>query len=137
MFQLDPRLENDTVKIGELALCDLLLATDANYPWVILVPRQANITELYQLSEDDQLQLMREISAVSRRMTTHFLAHKINVAALGNVVAQLHVHIIARYDTDPAWPGPIWGKVDAIAYPEDELESTVNSLKALLGDLWI
>ncbi|CAA0081385.1 Uncharacterised protein [BD1-7 clade bacterium] len=133
MFELDPQLQGDSVSLGKLALCEVLLAKDANYPWLILVPHRASITEIYQLPDEDQLQLSKEVSLVSRLMATHFLAHKMNVAALGNVVSQLHVHVIARFDYDPAWPAPIWGKAKATAYEAEELETTINSLRALLA----
>ncbi|NRB39521.1 MAG: HIT family protein [Pseudomonadales bacterium] len=132
MFELDAQLKADTVSLGQMALCEVLLAKDANYPWLILVPMQANITEIYQLSDDQQLLLMQEVSFVAKQLETHCLAHKMNVAALGNVVSQLHMHVIARFDTDIAWPAPVWGKVAAKVYAEDELEATVNSLRALL-----
>ena len=132
MFTLDAQLQADTIDIGHLELCQVLLAKDANYPWLILVPKRKNITEIYQLSDQEQLQLMQEVSYVAKQMETHFLAEKMNVAALGNVVSQLHLHVIARFSSDPAWPAPVWGKHQARPYEKDDLEATVNSLKALL-----
>ena len=132
MFTLDAQLQADTIDIGHLELCQVLLAKDANYPWLILVPKCKNITEIYQLSDQEQLQLMQEVSYVAKQMETHFLAEKMNVAALGNVVSQLHLHVIARFSSDPAWPAPVWGKHQARPYEKDDLEATVNSLKALL-----
>lgn len=131
MFQLDPQLEKDTVHVASFELCEVLLATDANYPWLILVPRKENITELHQLSEGDLHLFWQESHFVCKHLEVHFQAHKMNVAALGNVVSQLHVHHIVRFHDDPAWPKPVWGQVPAKSYDQDELEITLNSLKAL------
>ena len=133
MFKLDEQLQNDTVKIASFQLCEVLLSKDSNYPWLILVPRKENLTELHQL-ESEELDLFWEESAfVSKHLEVHFQAHKLNVAALGNVVSQLHVHHIVRFHNDPAWPKPIWGVTPAVAYDDDELEVTVNSLRALFS----
>lgn len=134
MFQLDSRLANDTTVIGSFALCEVLLMNDASYPWIILVPRQSAISEIFQLSETDQRLLMQESVFVSRKMRTHFQADKMNVAALGNVVSQLHVHHIARYKKDLAWPAPVWGVKPAAPYTKEEMEITVNTLKALFAE---
>lgn len=133
MFQLDERLENDTFHLGRFALCDVLLMNDANYPWVILVPRKEGVTELFQLSAEEQQTFIEESSFVASMMDVHFQAHKMNVAALGNVVAQLHIHHIARYHHDAAWPQPVWGVKPAEAYNELDLESRLNSLRALFS----
>ncbi len=135
MFKLDSQLEKDTVHIASFELCDVLLAKDANYPWVILVPRKDNLTELHQLEDNDLQTFWAESAYVSKHLEIHFQAHKLNVAALGNVVQQLHVHHIVRFHSDPAWPKPIWGVLPAVAYSDDELEVTVNSLKALFSSL--
>ena len=134
MFILDSKLQEDTVHVGDLTLCQVLLMNDVNYPWLILVPKCRNITEVYQLSDSEQLQLMQEISYTAKQMETHFLAEKINVAALGNVVPQLHVHIVARFRSDPAWPAPVWGKVKSRVYDSEDLEATLNSVRALLSE---
>ena len=133
MFKLDEQLQKDTVKIASFALCEVLLAKDANYPWLILVPRRENLAELHQLEAADLAAFWEESAFVSRHLEVHFQAHKLNVAALGNVVSQLHVHHIVRYHTDPAWPKPIWGVLPSKSYSDDELEVTVNSLRALLA----
>jgi diadenosine tetraphosphate (Ap4A) HIT family hydrolase len=133
MFKLDSQLEKDTVHIASFELCEVLLATDANYPWVILVPRKANLTELHQLEDTELQTFWAESAYVSKHLEIHFQAHKLNVAALGNVVQQLHVHHIVRFHHDAAWPKPIWGVLPASRYSEDELEVTVNSLKALFS----
>jgi len=109
MFQLDPRLASDTWPLGHLPLCQLLLMNEARYPWLILVPRRAAMVEVFQLSQADQAQLGRETSALAQTLKDRFAADKINIAALGNQVAQLHVHVIARKRGDAAWPAPVWG----------------------------
>lgn len=132
MFRLHPQLEQDCEQLGRFDLCRLLLMRDANYPWCILVPEREDISEIYQLSADDQLQLTRESALLARTMATLFAADKMNVAALGNVVPQLHIHHIARRRNDPAWPAPVWGKLPARAYADDELARTAESLCAAL-----
>ncbi len=133
IFALDPKLEADTVEIMRYDLCRVLMMKDANYPWVILVPARANMIEIHELDEDDQRQLMREITATSKRLKAGFEATKINVGALGNIVSQLHVHIIARFDGDPAWPDPVWGKFAPSPYPEGDLDVWVEGLRKLLA----
>ncbi|MGB2130056.1 MAG: HIT family protein [Marinobacterium sp.] len=135
-FTLDPRLVTDTIAIGDFPLCRLLLMNDSQYPWFILVPRRAGVTELYHLPAAEQQQLMAEISELSETLADLFQARKMNVATLGNMVPQLHVHVIARQATDPAWPGPVWGKVPAIPYTIDELARVRSKLEVLLdGEL--
>lgn len=107
---------------------------DANYPWFILVPDRENITEIFQLDETDQIQLITESSLLSSTITRLFNADKINVAALGNLVPQLHVHHIVRYTTDAAWPAPVWGKLPAKPYTEKEINRVIDKLKAGLGE---
>ncbi|MGR5146139.1 HIT domain-containing protein [Photobacterium alginatilyticum] len=111
-FSLHPRLAADTTVLGDLPLCRVLLSKEALGPWLILVPRRDEITEVHHLPEQDQLQLMRESSAVASLLETDYQADKINIGALGNLVPQLHVHHIARFQSDIAWPGPIWGNTD-------------------------
>ncbi|WP_111643039.1 HIT domain-containing protein [Marinimicrobium alkaliphilum] len=135
MFELHPRLAQDSVLVGRFPLSLLLLSKDANYPWCILVPQRAEIFEIHHLGEEEQLQLIRESCRLSEVMTSVFDAHKMNVAALGNVVRQLHVHHIARFSDDPAWPQPIWGAVPQKAYSEGALEERMERLQAaLVGD---
>ena len=135
MFELHPRLAEDSVVIGEFTLSLLLISKDANYPWCILVPKREDVFEIHHLDEADQLQLMRESCRLSEVMTSLFDAHKMNVAALGNVVRQLHVHHIARFTDDAAWPQPIWGKVPFKAYEAEALAALVKSLQnALVGE---
>lgn len=129
MFELDYRLENDCVYIGSLSLCRILLMKDANYPWIILVPQRADISEIYELDEDDQEQLVWESSFVAQRLMKEFNGDKMNIAALGNVVPQLHIHHVVRKMDDPAWPNPVWGAVAPKAYYTDELAARVEMLK--------
>jgi len=110
MFALHPQLAHDTFPIVDLALCSVLLMNNRLFPWVILVPQRKNIKEIIELSESDRHLLMDEISQISYAMQTVFLPDKLNVAALGNQVPQLHIHIIARFAADPAWPTPVWGQ---------------------------
>ncbi|MFT5665752.1 MAG: diadenosine tetraphosphate (Ap4A) HIT family hydrolase [Gammaproteobacteria bacterium] len=119
---IHPQLRHDCLMLGRFPLCHLLLAKDANYPWFILVPDRENISEIYQLDKADQQQLMFESSLLGEKLMAQFSGDKLNMAALGNIVPQLHVHIIVRYTTDAAWPGPIWGKVPARSYSEFELK---------------
>ena len=111
MFSLHPRLAADTFYIADSALSSILLMNNAAFPWLILVPRAEAASEIIDLSPADRSQLMEEISFASELMRKQFLPDKLNVAALGNQVPQLHVHIIARYKTDAAWPNPVWGGV--------------------------
>ena len=131
MSTIHPQLLNDSLVLGYFPLCHLLLAKDANYPWFILVPNRDNISETYQLSAADQQQLMVESSALGECLMTALKGDKLNVAALGNMVPQLHIHVIVRYKTDAAWPSPVWGKVPAKVYDELELFELREQLKKL------
>jgi diadenosine tetraphosphate (Ap4A) HIT family hydrolase len=132
---LHPQLEKDCLLLGQFELCKLLLMKDANYPWFILVPDRQGITEMYQLTEREQQQLMRESSIMAKVLVEDFQADKVNIAALGNVVPQLHVHHIARYHDDPAWPAPVWGACAAQAYDEDALQQRIDKTLAALQGL--
>lgn len=135
MFQLHPQLAQDTLPVGRFPLSLLLLSKDANYPWCILVPQRADVYEIHHLSVEDQHQLMRESSQLAETMTSLFDAYKMNVAALGNQVRQLHVHHVARFQDDPAWPNPIWGAVAHKDYEPKYLEERLALLRnALVGD---
>jgi diadenosine tetraphosphate (Ap4A) HIT family hydrolase len=133
MFQLHPRLEADTRAVTRLALCRVLLMNDRRFPWLILVPERADVREIHQLSPADRATLIEEIAQVAQTMERQHQAHKMNVAALGNQVPQLHVHIIARFTTDPAWPTPIWGKGAPQPYDAGEIETVVATLRRALG----
>jgi diadenosine tetraphosphate (Ap4A) HIT family hydrolase len=116
-FALDPRLAADTVPIGDLALCAVLLMDDVRFPWFILVPRRPGLRELTDLSHQDGTALMQEIRVAAGVMMELVRPDKLNIGALGNVVAQLHVHVVGRFRSDPAWPGPVWGHGVRTPYP--------------------
>jgi len=118
MFKLHPRLAEDTLLVGDFPLCHLLLMNDASYPWFILVPRRAGVREIFELEQRDQQQLLKESSQLSQLLSKLFHADKLNIAALGNMVPQLHIHHIVRYQTDQAWPNPVWGMFPAQPYTE-------------------
>ncbi|WP_045860766.1 HIT domain-containing protein [Teredinibacter purpureus] len=132
MFELHSQLLQDTVPLGQFKLSLVLLHKDANYPWCVLVPRRAGIREIHHLSEDDQQQLIRESSHLSEVMTSLFAPFTMNIAALGNIVPQLHVHHVARFEGDAAWPASIWGAKPPAAYESDALEKRVARLQASL-----
>ncbi|PHN27822.1 HIT family protein [Pseudomonas sp. ICMP 561] len=132
MFALDSRLQEDTLLIGDFPLCRLLLSNDSNYPWFILVPRRLDITEVFQLDARDQLQLWQETTLLSEQLKGLFNADKLNVAALGNVVSQLHMHVIVRRRSDIAWPAPVWGKHPATPYTAQEFSLIKDQLRAVL-----
>lgn len=134
MFVLDARLQQDTVPVGDFPLCRLLLSNDSNYPWFILVPRRPDISEIFQLSSQDQLQLWQETTALSLKLKQLFSADKLNVAALGNVVSQLHMHVIVRLREDAAWPAPVWGKHPARPYTAAQLLELRGRLQQVLTD---
>ena len=121
MFVLDSRLQQDTLPMGDLPLCRVLLSNDSNYPWFILVPRRADISEVFQLEAGDQQLLWGETTELARLLQQTFKADKMNVAALGNVVSQLHMHVIVRRRDDTAWPAPVWGKHPARPYSDEEV----------------
>ena len=131
-WSLHPQLEQDTVAICDLALARVLLANDANYPWLILVPRLPGLVELIDLEENAQIQLLGEIAKVARALKTVTECDKLNIAALGNQVSQLHVHVIARRRDDAAWPKPVWGIKSARAYEASRRETLLSTLSALL-----
>lgn len=130
MFELDSRLAGDSTRLAESELNLLLLMNDQRYPWCILVPKRENLSEWFELSEPEQLQLLRESMLVSAALKNLFNADKINIGALGNIVRQLHVHHIARYIDDPAWPGPVWGHSPATPYNAELLQDTASVLKS-------
>jgi diadenosine tetraphosphate (Ap4A) HIT family hydrolase len=130
---LHPQLENDCLVLGRLELCQVLLMRDANYPWCILVPDRENVTEIHHLNEADQQQLMRESVLLSRALEKVFSPDKLNIAALGNIVPQCHIHHVVRYRTDPAWPAPVWGRVAVKEYSEEALAEVVAAVKQVLS----
>lgn len=128
-WSLHPQLEKDTINIGDLPLSRVLVINDANYPWLLLVPRRAGTIEIVDLDEVAQAQLMTEINRVARALQDVAKPDKLNIAALGNVVPQLHVHIIARRKSDAAWPRPVWGVVPALAHDPQEVEAFIGALR--------
>ncbi len=132
MFALDSRLQEDTLLIGDFPLCRLLLSNDSNYPWFILVPRRLDITEVFELDARDQLQLWQETTLLAEQLKSLFSADKLNMAALGNVVSQLHMHVIVRRRSDIAWPAPVWGKHPATPYTAQEFSLIKDQLRAVL-----
>jgi len=134
VFALDPRLQQDTLPIGDFPLCRLLLSNDSNYPWFILVPRREAISEIFQLDDADQQQLWKETTELSQVLKDSFDADKLNVAALGNVVSQLHMHVIVRKREDAAWPAPVWGKHPAKPYDSEQVAAIRERLRLILTD---
>ncbi len=128
-WTLHPQLQKDTVDIGDLPLSRVLIIKDAHYPWLLLVPRREDVTEIIDLDEVAQAQLMAEIARVGRALKEVTKCDKLNVAALGNVVPQLHVHIIARRTTDAAWPRPVWGVMPPLAHDPEELQLFISALR--------
>ncbi len=133
-FVLDPRLKSDCIYIDDLALCRVLLMDDAQYPWLILVPRIANISEIHQLNTNEQQQLICESSALSKAMARRFGPDKMNIANLGNIVSQLHLHLVARFKNDPAWPGPVWGHAESIPYTQIQRENRQQLVQELVSE---
>jgi diadenosine tetraphosphate (Ap4A) HIT family hydrolase len=132
MFTLHPQLAADTVPVSDWALSRVLLMNDARFPWLILVPRRAGLSELFDLKHAERMVLAEELNRASLGLKTLFKAKKINVGALGNMVPQLHIHVVARAESDAAWPGPVWGSGKAISYPADRCHALVARLNASL-----
>jgi len=131
-FKLHSGLAIDSIEILDFPLCKLLLCNDCNHPWFILVPQIADIEEIYQLDWQQQQQFLNESSLLSEFLKQEFSADKMNVAALGNVVPQLHIHHVVRYKNDPCWPKPIWGQHPEKPYQENELQVLINRIKPKL-----
>ncbi|MBT2773770.1 HIT domain-containing protein [Halomonas sp. ISL-60] len=134
-FELDERLAADTLPIADLPLSRLLLMNDARYPWVILVPRHASISEVFELSAHDQQQLWREATQLGNAMKATLGGDKVNIATLGNVVSQLHVHVVIRRHGDATWPAPVWGNGSAKPYDLDGQAQLRDQLLALIDGL--
>ena len=132
-FVLDPKLAADSVSIANLALSDLRLMNDARFPWLLLVPRRAGAVEIIDLAKADRAALFEEITAASAALRTATGCDKLNVAALGNQVRQLHVHVVARFAGDAAWPGPVWGSGTAVAYDGAARDRLIATVKGALS----
>jgi diadenosine tetraphosphate (Ap4A) HIT family hydrolase len=130
-FQLHPQLQQDCISIGKFELCQVLLVNDNQFPWFILVPQRHDIREIYQLDAVDQIKLIQESSYLAEKLADIFNADKLNIAAIGNIVPQLHLHHVVRYQTDKAWSAPIWGKFAAIPYTEQQLNQILARLTPL------
>lgn len=127
-FQLHPRLQQDCLEIGYFELCRVLMMNDSQYPWFILVPAMPDISEIHQMSSIDRARLSEESNYLAENLAAIFQADKMNIAALGNIVPQLHIHHIVRYKNDSSWPAPVWGQLDAIPYTEKEIKNTLDLL---------
>ena len=132
-FQLDSRLEADTIPVGDLALSSVLLLNDARFPWFVLVPRIPGVSEITDLTADQSAQLMQEIRIATGVMLELSRPDKVNVGALGNIVTQLHVHVIGRFRSDPAWPGPVWGHGARNPYPNHAATALIERAAALFA----
>jgi len=133
MFALDARLAADTLPVGDLPLCRVLLMRDRRYAWLVLVPRRDGLVEVADLPEEDRAALWREVDTAASALRAVAPCDKVNLGALGNIVRQLHVHVVARVERDAAWPGPVWGHGVAEPYAEGEAERRVAALQAALG----
>ena len=131
-FAMHPQLAADSHPVAALKLCDLQLMDDDNYPWLVLVPRIAGARELTDLDPTQRALLVEEIARCEQALQDVFQPHKLNVAALGNLVPQLHVHVIARFEQDPAWPAPVWGRVASKPYAPEALVARVRDLQSTL-----
>ncbi len=132
MFELDPRLAADTTPITQLDRSMVLLMRDQTYPWLIVVPQIEGLRDFDDLDPDDRNRVGAEIDRASKALKQIYRPHKLNVGALGNIVEQLHIHVIARFPSDPAWPGPVWGAGERIDYAPGELAKTCKALQAAL-----
>lgn len=130
MFKLDERLQNDTVLVTDLPLCRVLLMNDSQFPWLVLVPRINDLAELHELDDEQMAQYVTESRLTSKVLQNLFNAYKLNVAALGNVVRQLHIHHVARFEGDIAWPAPVWGRQPAVPYSDEALAARLQQLQS-------
>jgi diadenosine tetraphosphate (Ap4A) HIT family hydrolase len=132
-FALDPRLAADTRPVASLPLCDVLLMNDARYPWLILVPRRAGLVEIADLRDDEQAMLWQEVNRAAAALRAVAPCDKLNLGALGNIVRQLHVHVVARVEGDAAWPGPVWGNGQAVARGDAQARLLTATLQQQLA----
>lgn len=131
MFDLDPRLAADTIPVTDWPLCRVLLMNESTYPWLILVPRRRGVSELHEIDPSDRAILVEEMAEASHRFQNLTGARKMNVAALGNVVAQFHVHVVARFEHDPVWPRPVWGLAPPCPYEPAAHEAFLERIRAV------
>jgi diadenosine tetraphosphate (Ap4A) HIT family hydrolase len=135
MFKLDPRIEKDSIFIKDLPLCQIRLQNDSRYPWLVLLPSKNDLTEVYELTEEDQELLIKESSLVSKALALTTNCKKVNVANLGNVVSQLHWHVVARFEQDLTWPGPIWGIGTSVPWDDQKRAEFIDSFIRNLAEL--
>lgn len=133
-FKLHPQLQKDTISLGHFTLCRLLLMRESRYPWLILVPERVGLTEIHQMEEVDQIQMLRESSCIAKALVDCFKPDKLNIAAIGNLVPQLHLHHIARFRDDVAWPAPVWGKFAPKPYEVEALDERIELLRGHLPE---
>jgi len=133
-FYLDKRLEEDTFALGDLPLCKVLLMNVSDFPWIIVVPRLANIIEIFDLSTSQQENYRKEITYMASKMSKLYKSDKMNIASLGNIVSQFHTHIIARYKDDAAWPKPVWSLKSMKKYKKEDSIIEIDKLKRLVDD---
>ena len=134
-FEPDARLVEDSYPVTELPLCQLRLMNDTRFPWLVLIPRRRGVSEVFELEEADQQQLWREAGRLGRAFKTLMEADKLNVASLGNLVPQLHLHLVLRREGDAAWPGPVWGQGEAEHYDLDALAAMRDRVLAMVEGL--
>jgi len=132
-FVLDKQLEADTAAIGRLMLCEVCLLDDSRFPWLVLVPRRREIVEIIDLTMDERALLMEEVTGAARALKSITECYKLNIAALGNQVRQLHIHVIARFENDAAWPAPVWGKGARVPYQVKARDDLVVKVRQALG----
>lgn len=132
-FVLDPRLAADTRPVASLPLCDVQLMDDARWPWLVLVPRRAGLVEIADLPGDEQALLWQEVNRAAAALRAVAPCDKLNLGALGNIVRQLHVHVIARVEGDAAWPGPVWGHGARVVYDDDRADTLMAALRHSLA----
>jgi diadenosine tetraphosphate (Ap4A) HIT family hydrolase len=133
-FTLHPTLARDTVEVIRLPLCRVLLMNDRRFPWLVLVPEREDVREILDLPPADRAVLIEEIAQASAVLRSLFQPDKLNVGALGNIVPQLHIHVIARFAADSAWPGPVWGSGAPLAYPSEGIEPITDRMAAALRE---
>jgi len=133
-FQLDKRLESDTFWVGDMPLCKVLLMNVANFPWIILVPKVSDKSEIFELNPSDLEKYHKETNYLLQRMSKLYMADKMNIASLGNLVPQLHTHIIVRYKKDDAWPNPVWSYPEMIPYKTNKYQMEIDKIKKLVDD---
>ncbi len=132
-FHLHPRLKEDCIALGQFELSQLLMMNDSQFPWFILVPQKENIREIFELTKSERILLMEESSYLAEKLASEYQADKMNIAAIGNLVPQLHVHHIVRYQHDKAWPMPVWGKFSAVPYSGQQILENQKRLGMSLG----